>query len=51
MLPGNLTQYRCPNREQTVQTENDWALMRMGGNGSNLNTKRPVATKCYLENM
>ena len=37
-----------------VQTENGWEWMRMGENGSKLNTKKTkykVAIKYYLENM
>ena len=39
-----LTHCICPNREKTVQTKKGWERMRMGENGSKINTKK---TSCY----
>ena len=44
MLLGDVTHCRCPNREQTVQSENCWERMSIGVNGSKLNAKKK---SCY----
>ena len=44
MLLGNVTRCRCPNREQTVQSENGWERMSIGVNVSKLNAKKK---NCY----